>query len=79
MILCFFILSSSFNTESVLAELSDTDLRIQLVFKTNAGGVREDIGYYLAEQLSEINIGLKTIIEEIFKRPDSSLEDEKLL
>ncbi|MCE7748914.1 MAG: hypothetical protein GPJ51_10985 [Candidatus Heimdallarchaeota archaeon] len=64
MIFCIFILSSSVNLNEVVGELSITDLRIPLVFKTHSGGVRPDIGYYIAEQLSEINIGLEVIIEE---------------
>ena len=57
-------MSSSINPILVVGELSATDLRFQLVFKTHAGGVREDISSYIAEYLSEINIGLKIIIEE---------------
>lgn len=64
MIICIFVLSSSLNLNEVVGELSITDLRIPLVFKTHSGGVRPDIGYYIAEQLSDINIGLEVIIEE---------------
>jgi len=64
--LVFIIISLIFSSSVLNSKLGQADsvIDVDIVFKTNGGGVRPDYGLYIAQYLSVIGINVQVIVEE---------------